>query len=661
MDLIFCFDVCALLVCLIVGVGYFASRRIPMVTSRIFLALWCCIALSAAFDLLTGHLTFEHPAFTSPALVWLICCAGYILMCLVCQLLAAYCLVLAMQDPRLIKMVSNAALVLPFAVLFFFLLSAPLNHWMFYIDADASYCRGPFFMVVYMIMFYYLGYCIYVVLKHWANLTPFIRKSIIFYISVLVSACVIQIIWPHVLIQIFSSSLILVILFTTIQSPDEMYDPDSGVYSRVFFADTIGKYLEQKEESTVIMVHLDDLRSLSGTFGIDTINSLTRSVASYLDNLKSERVYALGSYTFAFIIPKRERHYIPTDEFTNEIRARFAGTWQAKTLSIRLSVRFFTVDLPEDIPSSYEIFKYNDYLNDSPAWDTDIQSAKEVDLGDRVRYNAICSAIDRAMKNKTFRVYYQPIYSTVEKTFTSAEALVRLIDEDLGYISPEEFIPIAEECGYILDIGRYVFESVCRFIAANGIEKLGVKYIEVNLSVVQCMQENLVSELTLIMDKYEIPSSMINLEITETAAMKLPAVVSKNISDLTNRGITFSLDDFGTGYANMLTLVNLPFIIIKIDKGVVWSAFKTSKAKTALSGTMSMLKEMNLKSVAEGIETEEMVNELTDMGCSYLQGFYYSKPVPENEYLAFLWDHQPDAGSQEYSTAAFETEKEARE
>ena len=166
----------------------------------------------------------------------------------------------------------------------------------------------------------------------------------------------------------------------------------------------------------------------------------------------------------------------------------------------------------------------------------------------------------------------------------------------------------------------------------------GVNYIEINLSPVQCRQVNLVDSLVGMMREYDISPEKINLEITETAQlegaemMKLTGIMNR----LHNYGVTFSIDDFGSGFAAIDYLVRLPVDLVKIDKGILWQAMEDKVAMMVLKHTIRMIKEVDKKIVVEGVETEEMVDLLVAEGCDYLQGYYFSKPIPQEQYLEFL-------------------------
>jgi len=214
--------------------------------------------------------------------------------------------------------------------------------------------------------------------------------------------------------------------------------------------------------------------------------------------------------------------------------------------------------------------------------------------------------------------------------------LARLFDMELGFIPPDEFIPMAEKNGAIIKIGNIIFEKVCKFMKQEDLKERGIRYMEINLSVIQCVQENLAGNLLKIMEKYGIENSRINLEITETATINSPQMLVRNMKSLYEKGVHFSLDDFGTGYSNMNSLVDLPFDMIKIDKEIVQSSTQNDKAKVILWSSVAMIKKMDMEIVAEGIETKEQAIELSEMGCDYLQGYYFSKPLPEDDFIEYL-------------------------
>ena len=220
----------------------------------------------------------------------------------------------------------------------------------------------------------------------------------------------------------------------------------------------------------------------------------------------------------------------------------------------------------------------------------------------------------------------------------SAEALLRLIDDDYGFIPPDVFIPAAEKSGAIHKIGAYVLDEVCSFIASEDFSKLNIDYIEINLSVAQCMHKELPDLVLETLNRYNVSPDKINLEITETAASYAQNIMAENIGRLNDAGVEFSLDDYGTGYSNIQRVSTLPLKIVKLDRTFV-NAEDNPKMFIVLENTIKMLKDMEMEIVAEGIETEQLLNKFADMNCEYIQGYYFSKPIPKHDFIAFIANH----------------------
>ena len=242
---------------------------------------------------------------------------------------------------------------------------------------------------------------------------------------------------------------------------------------------------------------------------------------------------------------------------------------------------------------------------------------------------------DIAFSKRKIEVYFQPIYSNNELSFTSAEALVRLKDEDGKLIYPGDFIEDMEADGRIIELGQIVFEEVCKFISENDMEKLGLHYIEVNLSAVQCMQENLAITYINIMKKYKVDPKYINLEITETAHSTRKTLL-RNMNTLTKFGVSFSLDDFGTGNSNLNYVIEMPVNIVKFDKTMVNSYFENKIASFVMNSAVDMIKGLGHKIVFEGIEEEIQIDQLKILKVDYIQGYFYSKPIDKLKFVDFI-------------------------
>ena len=288
---------------------------------------------------------------------------------------------------------------------------------------------------------------------------------------------------------------------------------------------------------------------------------------------------------------------------------------------------------PDDLLESinYVLKKYK--TSDKHLIEVDVNIAEEIH--NKFLINEKC---DVAFSKKNIEVFYQPIYSTKEKKFVSAEALVRLKAEDGRMLFPGDFIPEMELDGRILILGKAVFTKVCEFISENNMEELGLHYIEVNLSAVQCMQEELAKTYIDIMEKYKVDPKYINLEITETAQSNRKALL-ENIRVLKDYGVSFSLDDFGTGNSNLNYIVEVPVQIVKFDKQMVNSYFENRIASYVMNSTIEMIKGLGHKIVFEGVEEKYQLDKAEEMNVEFIQGYYFSKPINQKAFLKFIKDN----------------------
>lgn len=250
------------------------------------------------------------------------------------------------------------------------------------------------------------------------------------------------------------------------------------------------------------------------------------------------------------------------------------------------------------------------------------------------RKNEIREAIERALEKQTFEVYYQPVFSKFDE-IKAAEALLRLTDEKYGEIEPDEFIPVAIEMEKMQEIGLFVIDTVARFIGDNDMERLGIRYIEVNLSVAECQNADLAKHISEILNRYEIDKSMINLQISEKSLAKHHSVLVDNMHKLNETGVNFSLDDYGSNAITLAYIMTLPFQFVKIDRSVLWAALEDKTAMQIFGASIDTLKDFSMRIVVEGVESKETADNLKKLGCDYLQGYYYAKPLCAKDFKDF--------------------------
>ena len=275
-------------------------------------------------------------------------------------------------------------------------------------------------------------------------------------------------------------------------------------------------------------------------------------------------------------------------------------------------------------------------MNVKPDGDNVVTIRLGEDLKFLKRHSLVDEAIHRAIKDKSFMVYYQPIWSKDTNSIVSCEALCRLNDKELGFIPPSEFIPIAEETGSIIALGEIVIEKVCKDISELRFQELGIHYVELNLSLYQLRSKNLVSVITENLKRYNVPSSMLNLEITESRDLEDTLELTNLINTLTDKGFSFSLDDYGTAYSNLTNVISINYKNIKIDASILWKSITNFNTRQLLELTIKTFRNFGNNIIQEGVETKEQLDLVTNAGANLIQGYYFSKPLPRLEFVEFV-------------------------
>ena len=238
---------------------------------------------------------------------------------------------------------------------------------------------------------------------------------------------------------------------------------------------------------------------------------------------------------------------------------------------------------------------------------------------------------EEGLKNKEFKIYIQPKIDIKTERIAGAEALIRR-EKQGKLIMPKEFVPLYEKTSLITKLDMFVFENVCKKIKEWKDKDYKLFPISVNESRKILYNKNHVNELVSIAEKYEVTPNLIELELTETAAVSNIEYAKKAAEEVKKIGFIVSMDDFGVGYSSFYMLKNIHIEILKIDKSFSDEIIKDKRGRIILESIIDMAKKLEIKTVAEGIETKEQVEYLRKIGCDMVQGYYYAKPMPVEEF-----------------------------
>ncbi len=257
----------------------------------------------------------------------------------------------------------------------------------------------------------------------------------------------------------------------------------------------------------------------------------------------------------------------------------------------------------------------------------DLQSKRKENQEQINRKSILTSSLHSALLNEDFEVYYQPLVDVETGRIFSTEALLRWEHPQLGFISPEEFIPLAEKHGLIQPLTEWILRQACLQTKEWSELTTTPLKVSVNLSPYQLQYPDLAKRIKRILDEIDFNPSLLTLELVETTHIQDFNQARNIIRELRELGISVILDDFGTGYASLTYLQNLPFDGIKIDKSFITSVSENPRARAILEGMITIAKALNLKVTAEGIETQADLDFITQKSCDFAQGYFFSKPV----------------------------------
>lgn len=244
----------------------------------------------------------------------------------------------------------------------------------------------------------------------------------------------------------------------------------------------------------------------------------------------------------------------------------------------------------------------------------------------------IIPIFDKALEDKTILVYFQPKVSVSENAVVGAEALTRLRDDDGSIIPPDLFINVLENSGKILELDWYVMRYVFGKIRQWLDEGKEPKRVSINLSKLHFYYDNLVTDIIKEFDSYNISPEYVEFEVTESVFFEEAQLIINKIEKLRERGFRVSVDDFGAGYSSLNLIGILPVDIIKLDKGFIKNSLGNKKGKNIIKGLISILNEIDMEIVCEGIETKEEEKIVYEFGCDSMQGFLYDKPIPVEDF-----------------------------
>lgn len=417
------------------------------------------------------------------------------------------------------------------------------------------------------------------------------------------------------------------------------HDPLTQLPNRVLFHDrlsvALAKARRNSEKAAVLFLDLDRFKLVNDMFGHVMGDCLLKEVAIRLSKCmrQSDTIARLGGDEFTFLIPEVS-HAEDAARIAQKILDILQEPFYTNRHEFHVSASIGISLYPEDGDDAETLMRHADMA---------MYRAKEQGLNSFQLYtaemnNRIIERLDleqclrKALENMDFTVYYQPQVNALTGRIGAMEALVRWKHPDRGIISPDQFIPLAEDTGLILPIGEWVLRTACAQNKAWQDAGYPPMTVTVNISACQFRQKNLTQLVAQVLKETELDPKLLEVEITESVTMNDADFTSSVLRDLKSMGVQIAIDDFGTGHSSLSYLKSFPINTLKIDRSFIRDVAHDPEDAAIVTTIIAMAQNLNLSVIAEGVETSEQVRFLVDKQCEKMQGYYFSKPVPPEEF-----------------------------
>ncbi len=610
-----------------VFVGYYLSLpRLPIRKNIIFAFVVSSECLVMIADLVSTWADKNFDLF-SPAILYLFNSSYFILF--FARSFIFFIFTASVLNVNLFKFKwMPFVLELPINICILIVVSTPWTRLYYYIDQD-GYHNGPLYNLIYILSIMYLAMSFFILfIKRVHIIRPREKYIIIWYNTIISAGLLFRYLFPKYLLMDIFFLMALIVIFLSFENPDSYLEERTFIFNRTALRDYINEINGSKSINALIFCihnYIDNME----LYGIQQMNQGVYLIENYLKQEFPD--YLVFDYRNGrFVLFSKD--IVDWKPVYAKIQQRFLHQWISKDTELYLDIGGSIISLPnKGFPFEIILRVFSEgFANADKNLSDEIAVYNDSIVDAILTENEIKHALDTAIAEDSVEVYLQPIVDSSTGKLKGAEALSRIRAADGHTIPPGLFIPIAEKNGKINPIGKQVFRKCCEFVGTHDMNKLGLEYINVNLSPLQFMKMDLDDTLNQITQNAGVSPDFIHLEITEESMID-EALMDKQINALKNKGFKFVLDDYGKGYSNMARLHRTPFINIKLDMSIVWDYCNNPDA--ILPNEVGAFSSTGFSITAEGIETEEMAIKMKEIGCTYLQGYYFSKPLPIKEFI----------------------------
>ncbi len=498
----------------------------------------------------------------------------------------------------------------------------------FFIDHRGFYHRGPLNRVYYLFLIVELVFLLICFVRNRGSVSDRMLYVIRSMPPIILLVCVLQIIYPDVLLNGTICAVASMVIFLAFRSSTEEHDGLTGANSRKAFMSELVLRADSSQSVHMIQIALLNIADINVRFDHTVGDALLYEVSKFLRHCNTgAQVFRTSGTTFTVLLPLEDDEQ--AEENLRQIQERMQATWTIGEVDYALNAAIAEVRSRNLTGTPSEIVERIEYTMSLAKENPPLARFDEATQGRLEQRMRLVQLMRRSIDERKFKVQYQPLYCCHHDYFCSAEALLRLSDENGEPVSPDVFIPLAEENGMITELTWIVLEDICTLFQSGSMP--GLESVSINLSMKQLMEPALPAQIRAYLDQHQVSPEHLKVEITERFLLHDAQYAKTRMEELQALGIQVYMDDFGTGYSNLSNVLQFPFSFIKLDRSLITPIAENKQALTMVSALTKLFQDMDKRVVAEGVELEEQVECLRDIGIDMIQGFYYAKPMPADQ------------------------------
>lgn len=394
---------------------------------------------------------------------------------------------------------------------------------------------------------------------------------------------------------------------------------------------------DRHSSGTALKIYIENFKRLNEIFGYDYCEQLLSQILEYLRRATGQKVHHFIGMEYIIVLERTTNGQ--AQNICQEILERFGRVWTVGEIDCLCSVQIGICSYPTYVDTADLLLKCLDMaVTKAAEYGPNQMAVYNSALHEQAsRRHIIAMYLNEALDRQEIEVRYRPTYSIEKKKFVRAELYLRIFVKGLGFIGAPEFTPIAEDSGQICTLEYYALDHLGACIAELLEKGIEFESIGTRVSPLMLLQEDFLNKIKTLISRYQIPAGKLALEFSENAYITSQLSMSTALQSLSEMGVEIILNDFGSGYSSIASLLELPVNTVKFERMFIWQLESNPKSRIMIDGLIQMARNLGLKMIAEGVETQHQLKVLNRADCLYQQGFYYS-PTVEKPALFQLMD-----------------------